>query len=208
MLVFSGLGSTNLGSTHSSRPDGRYVLASDDGTALYGVRWDLATGTGKADVRLLRRPLGLGACDEAELTLLSLAVDASVQAQGAAINRSVNEGRGVLFLRTFGEPDTDVRPDSACIAARSCAISQTSLVLVYDKASGTVSNVPLGLLASSEKYFLDEARSVFNDDALYLRLTTADGQQQAVAVLTPKGLSSLIELPRGIRLASGLVSGG
>ena len=207
-LVFEMLGSTSLGGTHGSRPDGRPVRVASDAASLYGLRWDLAhAGTGKAGVRFMRRSLTAGACDETELTVLSLAVDASVQAQGLALNGFMSETRDTVFLRTFDEAAGAARRDKSCQTGLNCSISSTSLLLAYDKASRTVSNVPLGLLAS-RRYRLEAAHAMRLGDELSFSLSTADGETRATAVLSSKGLKSLIELPRGVRPASRLVSGG
>ena len=78
---------------------------------------------------------------------------------------------------------------------------------ICNVASRTVSNVPLGLLASG-RYRLEAAHAMRLGDELSFSLSTADGESRATAVLSSKGLKSLIELPRGVRPASRLVSGG
>jgi hypothetical protein len=119
----------------------------------------------------------------------------------------MNETRDTVFLRTFDEAAGSARRDKSCQTGPNCSISSTSLLLAYDKASRTVSNVPLGLLASG-RYRLDAAHAMRIGDELSFSLSTADGESRATAVLSSKGLKSLIELPRGVRPASRLVSGG
>jgi hypothetical protein len=207
-LAFEMLGGTALGGVLAGRPDGRPARLSSDAASLYSLRWDLTrAGTGKADIRFLRRSLSPGACDETELTLLSLAVDASVQAQGLALNGFVNETRDTVFLRSFDEAAGAARSDKSCQTGANCGMSATSLLLAYDKASGTMTNLPLGALASG-RYRLDAATATLLGDELSLSLTTTDGETRATAVFTSKGLKSLIELPRGVQPASRLVGGG
>lgn len=205
-FVFDDLGSTRLGNGWGSRPGSSNVTLAPDGASLVTVRMRASLTAGHVEFERITRAVTASACDATATLGTPYAVDASLVARVDQFNDFVNETPGYLFFRSFNDDPADASPGSGCVSGLGCAVNPTSVAFSYDKATGAITQVPLGVLGTSN-FYLQAIRSAVTSDKLYLGLKDATGTFGIHAVILPGAVQSVVRLPQGVDLRSLVVSG-
>lgn len=217
-ISFENYGASGIGNGWGTHTRTSNITIDSNANNWNDLKWRVdPTDATKMEAYKTLRDVTSTACDSAPVVIytgpLQSKTPVTYDGRGALVNGTGDvpytyETATSVFMQSFNSNPGDTNTYCTQNNGSGCSITSYGLALVYDKASGLVTPIPLSPL-SNPNYAINSEMSSITSSRVYVTATdmTSSPVRNIYAELTQTGFTNVIEFPAGVSFSQFLVSG-
>jgi hypothetical protein len=217
-ISFENYGPSGIGNGWGTHTRTSNITIDGNTDNWHDLKWRVdSANTSQIEVYTTRRNMTPNSCDSVPMVIytgpLPSGTPVTYDGRGTIVTGTGDapytyETATSIFMQSFNSNPGDPNTYCAQNNGLGCSIGSYGLVLVYDKASGSVNSIPLSPLSNSN-YAINSEMSSITSSRVYVTATDMASLpvRNIYAELTLTGFKNVIELPAGINFSQFMVSG-